>query len=124
MFIERPRFPVDLDQQAWYLPQAFALVLAQVRNGLVCTNSPTFSMRRELSRFGLMRTDLEQASGFYAYNQLIERLVGLPRSKLRNRKRRSWRRCTTEAGDAVVVVTGVGASNGSCAGVDRSSDGV
>ncbi|MCO5196559.1 MAG: glycosyl hydrolase [Anaerolineae bacterium] len=87
VFIERPRFPVDLDQQAWYLPQAFALGFGSGAERIGVYKFTDILDAPGAEPFGLMRTDLSKRPAFYAYDQLIERLSGFTSVEITEQKK-------------------------------------
>lgn len=72
--VERPAFPVDLEQQAWFLPQAAALGF-----GAGVARVGVYKLTDVLEQpgaepFGLLRADLSPRPAFDAYSHLIARL--------------------------------------------------
>jgi hypothetical protein len=74
--IERPDFPVDLEQQAWFLPQAFALGFGAGVERIGVYKLTDVLEPPGAEPFGLLRADLSPRPVFDAYAQLIERLSG------------------------------------------------
>lgn len=87
VIIERPRFPVDLDQQAWYLPQAFALGFDAGAERIGVYKFTDILDAPGAEPFGLMRTDLSKRPAFTAYDQVIERLSGFTSVEITEQKK-------------------------------------
>ncbi len=74
--VERPEFPVDLEQQAWYLVQAHALAFAAGVESIGVYKFSDVLVAPGEETFGLLRADFSERPAFQAHRTLIERLSG------------------------------------------------
>lgn len=74
--VERPRFQVDLDQQAWYIVQAYALGFGAGADSISVYKLIDILLPEGGESFGILRPNYEKRPGFLAYRTTIERLRG------------------------------------------------
>lgn len=74
--VTRPQFQVDLDQQAWYLIQAFALGFSSGASRIGVYKLIDIQLPAGGESFGILRPDFSKRPGFFAYQTLIDYLSG------------------------------------------------
>ncbi|MEM7113301.1 MAG: hypothetical protein AAF614_12775 [Chloroflexota bacterium] len=74
--INRPQFPTDLDQQAWYIVQAHALGFAAGATHIGVYKLIDILLAEGGESFGILRPDYSKRPAFFAYKTTIEQLQG------------------------------------------------
>ena len=74
--VERPQFQVDLDQQAWFLTQAYALGFGAGAESIGVYKLIDVRLPEGGESFGLVRPNFEKRPAFFAYRTLIDQLSG------------------------------------------------
>lgn len=74
--VDRPQFPIDLDQQAWYIVQAHALGFAAGAESVGVYKMMDVALPPGAEAFGILRADQSKRLAFEAYKTTIERLSG------------------------------------------------
>ncbi|MEW5986961.1 MAG: hypothetical protein AB1791_10040 [Chloroflexota bacterium] len=79
--VSRPQFQVDLDQQAWYLIQAFALGFSSGASRIAVYKLIDIQLPPGGESFGLLRPDFSKRPAFFAYQTLIHYLSGFSQAR-------------------------------------------
>ncbi|MFN2204479.1 MAG: hypothetical protein ACK2UT_01075 [Candidatus Promineifilaceae bacterium] len=74
--VVRPQFQVDLDQQAWYLVQAYALGFASGAESIGVYKLIDILLPEGGESFGILRPDYSHRPGYLAYRTTIRLLQG------------------------------------------------
>lgn len=74
--VERPIFPVDLDQQAWYIVQAHALGFAAGADSIGVYKLIDILLPEGGESFGILRPDYSRRPAYVAYRTTIHLLEG------------------------------------------------
>jgi hypothetical protein len=74
--VDRPQFQVDLDQQAWYIPQAHALGFAAGAARIGVYKLIDVQLPPGGESFGILRPDFSQRPAYFAYQTTIKYLSG------------------------------------------------
>ncbi len=74
--VERPQFQVDLDQQAWYLVQAYALGFASGAESIGVYKLIDILLPEGGESFGILRPDYSPRPAYLAYRTTIRLLEG------------------------------------------------
>ncbi len=74
--VERPTFPVDLDQQAWYIVQAHALGFGAGADSMGVYKLIDILLPEGGESFGILRPDYSQRPAYLAYRTTIAQLRG------------------------------------------------
>lgn len=72
--VNRPQFPTDLDQQAWYIVQAHALGFAAGASHIGVYKLVDILLPEGGESFGILRPDFSKRPAFFAYKTTIEQL--------------------------------------------------
>jgi cell division septation protein DedD len=72
--VERPQFPVDLDQQAWYIVQAYALGFGAGAESIGVYKLIDILLPEGGESFGILRPDYSQRPAFLAFRATINQL--------------------------------------------------
>ncbi len=74
--VNRPQFPIDLDQQAWFIVQAYALGFAAGADSIGVYKLLDIALPDGGESFGILRPDQSKRPAFEAQRTVIERLEG------------------------------------------------
>lgn len=74
--VNRPQFPIDLDQQAWFIVQAHALGFAAGADSIGVYKLLDIALPEGGESFGILRPDQSKRPGFEAHRTVVERLAG------------------------------------------------
>lgn len=74
--VDRPQFPVDLEQQAWFIIQAYALGFAAGADSMGVYKFSDVLVSPGAESFGLLRADFSERPAFRAYQTTIRYLAG------------------------------------------------
>ena len=74
--VERPQFQVDLDQQAWFIVQAYALGFGAGAEQIAVYKLIDILLPEGGESFGILRPDYSPRPAFLAYKTTIEQLAG------------------------------------------------
>lgn len=74
--INRPQFPTDLDQQAWYIVQAHGLGFAAGATHIGVYKLIDILLAEGGESFGILRPDYSKRTAFFAYKNTIKQLQG------------------------------------------------
>lgn len=74
--VKRPQFPINLDQQAWYIIQALSLGFASGAESIGVYKMLDVQLPPGAESFGILRPDLSKRPAFFAYKNLIAQLTG------------------------------------------------
>lgn len=88
--VERPVFPVDLDQQAWYIVQAHALGFGAGVSRIAVYKLIDVLLPPGGESFGIMRPDFTRRPAFDAYKTTVELLSGFRYPVLREQTRDTY----------------------------------
>ncbi len=80
--VDRPTFDVDLDQQAWFVIQAFALGFASDAERIGIYKLIDIHLPPGGESFGLMRPDFSRRPAFDAYKQATQYIAGFDNVEL------------------------------------------
>ncbi len=74
--VDRPQFQIDLAQQAWYVPQAFALGFSAGAARIGIYKLIDVQLPPGGESFGILRPDFSQRPAYFAYQNTIRLLSG------------------------------------------------
>jgi hypothetical protein len=74
--VDRPQFPTDLDQQAWYIVQAHALGFVAGASHIGVYKLVDILLPEGGESFGILRPNFSKRPAFFAYKTTIENLRG------------------------------------------------
>lgn len=74
--VDRPQFQIDLEQQAWYIVQAYALGFAAGAESIGIYKLTDVHLPPGGESFGLLRPDLSERPGYYALQTAVDVLSG------------------------------------------------
>ncbi len=74
--VERPAFPIDLDQQAWYIVQAYALGFGNDAESIGVYKLIDVQLPPGGESFGIVRPDFSRRPAFDAYKTTVRYLSG------------------------------------------------
>jgi hypothetical protein len=74
--VERPQFQIDLEQQAWYIVQAYALGYGAGAESIGVYKLIDVLLPEGGESFGIVRPDFSRRPAFDAYRTIVERLSG------------------------------------------------
>lgn len=74
--VNRPQFQIDLEQQAWYIVQAYALGFAAGAESIGIYKLTDVQLPPGGESFGLLRPDLSERPGYYALQTAVDVLSG------------------------------------------------
>lgn len=74
--VDRPQFQIDLEQQAWYIVQAYALGFAAGAESIGIYKLTDVQLPPGGESFGLLRPDLSERPGYYALQTAVDVMSG------------------------------------------------
>jgi len=83
--VDRPNFDVDLEQQAWFIIQAYALGFASGAERIAVYKLIDIHLPPGGESYGLLRPDLSRRPAFDAYKVVTQYLSGFTRTRLETR---------------------------------------